>query len=64
MIEVFRDIRDGLVSNRAGRLPRRFVSLPVHQDYIAAILSGVRVGLAIGIGGLLAVRPDCTVRTR
>src|SRR6202045_1750018 len=26
MIEVFRDIRDGLLSNRAGRLPRRFVS--------------------------------------
>jgi uncharacterized membrane protein YccC len=55
MIEVFRDIRDGLVSNRVGRLPRRFVSLPVHQDYIAAILNGLRVGLAVGIAGLLAV---------
>jgi uncharacterized membrane protein YccC len=55
MIEVFRDIRDGLLSNRVGRLPRRFVSLPVHQDYIAAVLNGLRVGLAVGIAGLLAV---------
>src|ERR1700726_46165 len=55
MIEVFRDIRDGLLSSRVGRLPRRLVSLPVHQDYIAAILNGVRVGLAVGIAGLLAV---------
>jgi len=55
MIEVFRDIRDGLVSNRVGRLPRRLVSLPVHQDYIAAILNALRVGLAVGIAGLLAV---------
>src|ERR1700726_911100 len=55
MIEVFRDIRDGLVSNRVGRLPRRSVSLPVHQDYIAAVLNGLRVGLAVGITGLLAV---------
>jgi len=55
MIEVFRDIRDGLVSNRVGRLPRRSVSLSVHQDYIAAILNGLRVGLAVGIAGWLAV---------
>lgn len=55
MIEVFRDIRDGLLSNRIGRLPRRSVSLPVHQDYIAAVLNGLRVGLAAGIVGLLAV---------
>src|ERR1700692_2613774 len=55
MIEVFRDIRDGLLSSRVGRLPRRSVSLPVHQDYIAAVLNGVRVGLAVGIVGLLAV---------
>src|ERR1700692_1831488 len=55
MIEVFRDIRDGLLSSRVGRVPRRLVSLPVHQDYIAAILNGVRVGLAVGIAGLLAV---------
>lgn len=55
MIEVFRDIRDGLLSNRVGRLPRRSVSLPVHQDYIAAVLNGLRVGLAVGIVGLLAV---------
>ncbi|HTF72404.1 MAG TPA: FUSC family protein [Edaphobacter sp.] len=55
MIEVFRDIRDGLLSNRVGRLPRRSVSLPVHQDYIAAVLNGLRVGLAVDIVGLLAV---------
>src|SRR3984957_10120522 len=55
MIKVFRDIRDGLLSNRVGRLPRRFVSLPVHQDYLAAVLNGLRVGLAVGIAGLLAV---------
>src|ERR1700733_5216469 len=55
MIEVFSDIRDGLLSSRVGRLPRRFVSLPVHQDYIAAVLNGLRVGLAAGIVGLLAV---------
>jgi uncharacterized membrane protein YccC len=55
MIEVFRDVRDGLLSNRVGRIPRRFVSLPVHQDYIAAVLNGLRVGLAVGIVGLLAV---------
>jgi uncharacterized membrane protein YccC len=55
MIEVFRDIRDGLVSNRVGRLPRRSVSLSVHQDYIAAVLNGLRVGLAVGIAGSLAV---------
>ena len=55
MIEVFRDIRDGLLSNRIGRIPRRSVSLPVHQDYIAAVLNGVRIGLAAGIVGLLAV---------
>src|SRR5580704_8902275 len=55
MIEVFRDIRDGLLSSRVGRLPRRSVSLPVHQDYIAAVLNGLRVGLAVGIVGLLAV---------
>ena len=55
VIEVFRDIRDGLVSNRVGRLPRRSVGLSVHQDYIAAILNGLRVGLAVGIAGWLAV---------
>jgi uncharacterized membrane protein YccC len=55
MIEVFRDVRDGLLSNRVGRLPRRFVSIPVHQDYIAAVLNGLRVGLAVGIVGLLSV---------
>src|SRR6202790_3954874 len=55
MIEVFRDIRDGLLSNRIGRLPRRSVNLPVHQDYIAAVINGLRVGLAVGIVGLLAV---------
>src|ERR1700736_2798006 len=55
MIEVFRDIRDGLLSNRIGRLPRRPVNLPVHQDYIAAVINGLRVGLAVGIVGLLAV---------
>jgi uncharacterized membrane protein YccC len=55
MIEVFRDVRDGLLSSRVGRLPRRTVSLPVHQDYIAAVLNGLRVGLAVGIVGLLAV---------
>jgi uncharacterized membrane protein YccC len=55
MIEVFRDVRDGLLSSRVGRLPRRSVSLPVHQDYIAAVLNGLRVGLAVGIVGLLAV---------
>src|ERR1700736_4548068 len=55
MIEVFRDIRDGLLSSRVGRLPRRSVSLPVHQDYIAAVINGLRVGLAVGIVGLLAV---------
>jgi uncharacterized membrane protein YccC len=55
MIEVFSDIRDGLLSSRVGRLPRRSASLPVHQDYIAAILNGLRVGLAVGIVGLLAV---------
>jgi hypothetical protein len=27
----------------------------VHQDYIAAVLNGLRVGLAVGIVGLLAV---------
>jgi uncharacterized membrane protein YccC len=55
IIEVFRDIRDGLLSSRVGRLPRRSESLPVHQDYIAAVLNGLRVGLAVGIVGLLAV---------
>jgi len=55
IIEVFGDIRDGLLSSRVGRLPRRSVSLPVHQDYIAAVLNGLRVGLAAGIVGLLAV---------
>jgi uncharacterized membrane protein YccC len=55
MIEVFRDIRDGLLSSRVGRLPRRSVSIPVHQDYIAAVLNGLRVGLTVGIVGLLAV---------
>jgi uncharacterized membrane protein YccC len=55
LIEVFRDVRDGLLSNRVGRLPRRSVSLPVHQDYIAAVLNGLRVGLAVGIVGSLAV---------
>jgi uncharacterized membrane protein YccC len=55
VIEVFRDVRDGLLSNRLGRLPRRFVSLPVHQDYTAAVINGLRVGLAVGIVGLLAV---------
>src|ERR1700686_5387571 len=55
MTEVFRDVRDGLLSSRIGRLPRRSVSLAVHQDYIAAVLNGLRVGLAVGIVGLLAV---------
>jgi len=55
MIAVFRDIRDGLLSNRVGRLPRRIVNLPVHQDYVAAIINALRVGLAVGIIGLLAV---------
>jgi uncharacterized membrane protein YccC len=55
MIEVFRDIRDGLLSSRVGRLPRRSVNLPVHQDYIAAVLNGLRVGLAVGIVALLGV---------
>jgi uncharacterized membrane protein YccC len=55
MIEVFRDVRDGLLSSRVGRLPRRSVSLPVHQDYIAAVINGLRVGLAVGIVGSLSV---------
>lgn len=55
MIGVFRDIRDGLLANRVGRLPRRIVNLPVHQDYVAAIINGLRVGLAVGIVGLLGV---------
>src|SRR6202047_3758982 len=55
MIEVFRDIRAGFLSSRVGRLPRRVVSVPVHQDYVAAVLNGLRVGLAVGIVGLLAV---------
>jgi uncharacterized membrane protein YccC len=55
MLEVFRDVRDGLLSSRVGRLPRRSVKLPVHQDYIAAVLNGLRVGLAVGMVGLLAV---------
>src|ERR1700737_4251412 len=50
-IDVFRDVRDGLLSNRVGQLPRRSVSLPVHQDYIAAVLNGLRVGLAAGMVG-------------
>src|SRR5258705_1779341 len=55
MIEVFSDVRDGLLSSRIGRLPRRSVSLPVHQDYIAAVLNGLRVRLAVGLVGLPAV---------
>ena len=55
MITVFRDVRDGLLANRIGRLPRRIVSLPVHQDYVAAIINGLRVGVAVGIVGLLGV---------
>ena len=55
VIEVFRDIRDGLLSNRVGRLPRRIVNLPVHQDYIAAVLNGLRVGLAVSMVGLIAI---------
>jgi uncharacterized membrane protein YccC len=55
MIEVFRDIRDGLLSNRVGQLPRRFVKLPVHQDHVAAVINGLRVGLAVGIVGSLSV---------
>src|SRR6202040_2442359 len=55
MIEVFRDVRDGLLSSRVGRLPRRSVSVPVHQDYIAAVLNGLRMGLAAGFVGWLAV---------
>src|SRR6202166_306058 len=55
MIEVFGDIRDGLLSSRVGQLPRRSVGLPVNQDYIAAVLNGLRVGLAVGIVGFLAV---------
>jgi uncharacterized membrane protein YccC len=55
MITVFRDIRDGLLANRVGRLPRRIVNLSVHQDYVAAIINGLRVGLAVGIVGLLGV---------
>src|ERR1700726_4780076 len=51
MIEVFRDIRDGLLSSRVGRRPRRSVSVPVHQDYIAAVLNGLRMGLAAGFVG-------------
>jgi uncharacterized membrane protein YccC len=55
MIEVFRDVRDGLLSSRVGRLPRRSVSVPVHQDYIAAVFNGLRMGLAAGFVGWLAV---------
>jgi uncharacterized membrane protein YccC len=55
VIEVFRDIHDGLLSNRAGKLPRRSARLPVHQDYIAAVLNGLRVGLAVGMVGLIAI---------
>src|SRR6202043_1970993 len=51
MIEVFRDVRDGLLSSRVGRLPRRSVSVPVHQDYVAAFLNGLRMGLAAGFVG-------------
>src|SRR3981081_4698089 len=55
MIEVFRDIRDGLLSSRVGRLPRGSVRVPVHPDYIAAVLNGLRMGLAAGFVGWLAV---------
>jgi uncharacterized membrane protein YccC len=54
MIEVFGHIRDGLLSNRVGRLPRRFVSLSVHQDHMAAVINGLRVGVAVGMVGSLA----------
>ena len=55
MIEVFGDVRDGLLSMRTGRNPRRMVKLPVHQDYVAVVLNGVRVCVTVAIVGALSI---------
>lgn len=55
MIEVLVDVRDGLRSMRTGRSPRRDVTLPVHQDYVAVALNGARVCFTVAIVCALSV---------
>lgn len=55
MIETMGNVRDGLRSLRMGWKPRRIVTIPVHQDWFAVVLNGVRVVIAIGIISVLAV---------
>jgi uncharacterized membrane protein YccC len=55
LIEVLGDLRDGLVSVRTGRLPRRAVRIPVHQDYVAVVLNGLRACLTVAIVGFLSI---------
>jgi uncharacterized membrane protein YccC len=49
MITVLGDVRDGLKSVRAGRLPRRVADVPLHQDYLSVLLNFTRVVLAVGV---------------
>ena len=55
MIETLANVRDGLRSLRVGLRPRRKVSLPVHQDWFAVVLNGIRVVICIAITAILAI---------
>ncbi len=55
MIEVAGDVRDGLRSLRTGRRPKRDVTIPGHQDYLAVVLNATRVLVSIGLIASLSV---------
>ena len=55
LVTTVADVRDGLRSLRTGRAPRRRAALPVHQDYVAAVLNAARVMIAVGVAAVLAV---------
>jgi len=54
LIVTIGDIRDGLRALRNGTQPRRFVKIPVHQDWLAVLLNATRVVVSIVIVAILS----------
>jgi uncharacterized membrane protein YccC len=55
LITTLGDVRDGARAVRSGLWPRRVAALPVHQDYVAAVLNATRVMVSIAVVAILSV---------
>jgi uncharacterized membrane protein YccC len=55
LITTLGDVRDGARAMRIGRWPRRVAALPVHHDYLAAMLNATRAMAAVAIVAILSV---------